>query len=183
MGRDKALLPWGDTTLLDHAIARLRETCGAVRILCGSEERYLDRGVPVDRDDVSDLGPLGGLLTGLGRLETGPALFLAVDVPSIPAALLSHLIALAPGYDAVVPVLAAGPEPVCAVYLRNCLEPVRRRIASGERTMTCFWPDVSVRQVREAELAAFGDPADLFRNVNTPEDYERVSPGARVTEP
>ena len=38
--------------------------------------------------------------------------------------------------------------------------------------MTSFWPDVRVREVAAAELAAFGDPAALLRNLNTPEDYE-----------
>ena len=35
MGRDKALLPWAGSTLLDDAIARMRLACPDVRILCG----------------------------------------------------------------------------------------------------------------------------------------------------
>ena len=38
--------------------------------------------------------------------------------------------------------------------------------------MTCFWADVRVREASsEAELADLGDPAKLFANVNTPEDF------------
>ena len=54
------------------------------------------------------------------------------------------------------------------------LEPVRRRIAAGDLKMTVFWPDVRVREVGSDELAPFGDPAELFLNVNAPEDYERA---------
>lgn len=172
MGRDKALLPWGTGTLLDHTLARLREACGDVRILCGPEPRYADRGVPEYVDEVADAGALGGVLTGLSRIgDATSGLFLAVDLPHVPVALLRHLLALVADFDAVVPVSAAGPEPLAAVYASSCLEPIRTRLARAEFKMTCFWPDVRVREVCVPELQAFGDPALLFRNLNTPDDY------------
>jgi hypothetical protein len=42
--------------------------------------------------------------------------------------------------------------------------------------MTSFWPGVSVREVRDAELTPLGDPPLLFRNLNTPEDLEGPHP-------
>lgn len=176
MGRDKALLPWDKATLLDHTLARLREVCPEVRILCGPEPRYADRGVPLDVDDVLEAGALGGVLRGLRRLEDGAAgVFLAVDLPLVPAALLAHLIERSQGVDAVVPISPSGPEPLCAVYRESCLQAIERRIAAGEPKMTSFWPDVLVREIPVAELATFGDPAAIFRNVNSPEDYEALA--------
>jgi molybdenum cofactor guanylyltransferase len=170
MGRDKALLPWSGSTLLDLALARLRTCCHDVAILCGQEPRYEDRGVPAVADLVPGQGPLGALLTGLSRLAGQPGLFLAVDLPNVPAPLLAHLVALAPGHDVVVPVGARGPEPLCAVYTRDCLEPVRQRVAAGDLKMTSFWPAVRVRAVTQDELRPYGDVATLFHNVNTPSD-------------
>ena len=174
MGKDKALLAWGATTLLDHTLARLRDACGETRILCGPEARYGDRGVPVDLDVIEDAGALGGVLTGLtvlaARAEPASGLFLAIDLPEVPTELLRHLVALSDAFDAVVPISPAGPEPLSAVYSARCLEPIRARVARGDYKMTCFWPDVRVREVRADELRGFGDPAALFRNLNTPED-------------
>ena len=65
MGRDKARLPWGDVTLLDHALERLRRVCSDVAILPGAEPRYLDAGAPVLPDAARASGPLGGLVTAL----------------------------------------------------------------------------------------------------------------------
>jgi molybdopterin-guanine dinucleotide biosynthesis protein A len=177
MGRDKALLPWGPTDLLGHALERLRAVTSDVRVLCGSEPRYLDRGVPVETDLVPDAGPLGGVLAGLSAAAGRSALFLAVDLPGVPVSLLVHLAARAEGCDAVVPVTGRGPEPLCAVYGPGCLDPIRRRMATGDLRMTAFWPDVRVQELRVGELAAFGDPDDLFRNLNTPADLDLGSLG------
>jgi molybdopterin-guanine dinucleotide biosynthesis protein A len=171
MGRDKALLPWGRTDLLGHAIARLRAVSNDVRILCGPEPRYADRGVPVVPDRMAEVGPIAGLLAGLESASGEPGVFLAVDLPLVPIALLQHLAALAPGFDAVVPVSPRGEEPLCAVYGPGCLEPVRRRVAEGELKMTAFWPDVRVREVGPAELDPFGEASAVFHNVNAPADY------------
>lgn len=174
MGRDKALLPWAGATLLDHALARLRAACSEVRILSGAEARYADRGVPVDVDLLAEAGPLAGVCAGLEQAGGRVALFLAVDLPWVPVELLSRLAELAREFDAAAPVTRDGAHPLCAAYAPACLAPARRRLQAGQRKMTCFWPDVRVRRLGDSELARFGDPALLLRNVNTPEDYERL---------
>jgi molybdopterin-guanine dinucleotide biosynthesis protein A len=171
MGRDKALLAWEGTDLLGHTLDRLRAVCRQVRILSGAERRYADRGVPVVLDPTRDAGSLAGIVAGLEAAE-GAGVFLGLDLPFVPASLLAHLLALADGADAVVPVSPGGPEPLCAVYGHGCLAPARRCIAEGRLKMTAFWPEVRVRHVGTADLAAFGDPGHLFRNLNTPEEYE-----------
>lgn len=180
MGRDKALLPWDGATLLDHALSRLRAACPAVRILSGAERRYEDRGVPVDVDAVPDSGPLGGIYTALLRLEENPGLFLGVDLPFVPVRLLLRLLEMVEGHDAVVPLSPRGPEPLCAVYRPTCLGPVRRCLEAGDFKMTSFWRDVDVLQAGETQLVGFGPLDEVFRNVNTPDDYERARSRSRA---
>jgi molybdopterin-guanine dinucleotide biosynthesis protein A len=170
MGRDKALLPWGGADLLHHAAARLREVTDEVRILCGPATRYLERGLRVHADVVAGAGPLGGVLTGLTAAAARPGLFLAVDLPHVPVALLARLVERVEGWDAVVPVSPRGPEPLCAVYGPACREPIRRRVAAGDLKMTAFWPEVRVLEVGPEELRAFGDLGRMFRNLNEPTD-------------
>jgi molybdopterin-guanine dinucleotide biosynthesis protein A len=172
MGRDKALLSWEGATLLEHTVRRLQPVCAEVHILSGPEPRYLDLGLPVHTDGLTDAGPLAGVLAGLQTLGDPNALglFLAVDLPFVTADLLDALARAAAGHDAVVPVTATGPEPLCAAYRSRCQVAITRRLAAGERRMTCFWPDVRVRRFDESSLRPFGDPARLFLNVNTSED-------------
>ncbi len=173
MGRDKALLPWAGADLLGHAVARLRAVTGDVRILSGPVARYRDRGLPVEPDIASGAGPLGGVLTGLAAAGGRPGLFLAVDLPLVPVALLTRLAERAAGGDAVVPVSPRGPEPLCAVYGPGCREPIRRRVDAGDFRMTGFWPEVRVLQLGPTELAEFGDPGEMFKNLNEPTDLTK----------
>lgn len=176
MGEDKALLPWQGATLLDHAIARLREVCGGVRLLSGPEPRYADRGLPVDTDLVRDVGAIAALHTALEH-AAGPALLLAVDLPYVPVPLLRRLAELVRDFDAVVPVSPGGAEPLCAAYGPACRAAVGRALERGAYKLTSFWPEVGVRELTTAELAPFGDPGALFANLNTPDVYRRAVRG------
>jgi molybdopterin-guanine dinucleotide biosynthesis protein A len=170
MGADKALLPWGDHALLDHALATLQAVVPDVRILCGPHPRYEDRGVPVVIDRMG-AGPLAGLEAALASSPRA-ALLLAVDLPLVPPALLARIAELLEvDDDAAVPMVGDLPQPLCAVYRPSCLDPVRRRIAEGQLKMTAFWPEVRVRRVGAAELTGF-DLDRMLRNVNTRDDYE-----------
>jgi molybdopterin-guanine dinucleotide biosynthesis protein A len=173
MGRDKALLPWGDTDLLGHALARLRAVTEDVRILCGPKRRYEDRNTPLVLDRVEAVGPIAGILAGLESADGRAGLFLAVDMPGVPVGLLSRLAEVAEGYDAVVPASPRGPEPLCAVYAPSCLEPLRLRIAGRDLRMATFWSELRTRVVDREEVRRFGDPEAVFQNVNAPEDLER----------
>lgn len=172
MGRDKALLPWAGTTLLEHAAERLRAHCTRVSVLCGARPRYAELGLPLVLDVHPDAGPLAGLAAALEQLAPGQAgLFLAVDLPGVPSALFGRLLARAEGRDAVVPLGTQGPEPLCALYRATCLEAVRRCLEIGMLRMTSFWPAVDVLQLEPDAFADLGSAAALFRNVNAPADY------------
>jgi molybdopterin-guanine dinucleotide biosynthesis protein A len=183
MGRDKALLEWEGGTLLDAAVSRLARVSDEVVLLTGQGDRYPERAERRVADAFEDGGALAGVDAGLHAHARSLGLFLAVDLPCVGVELLRHLVDAAREADAVVPVSPRGPEPLCAVYGARCREPIRRRLEAGERRMTCFWPDVRVREVGPDELARFGDPEALFRNLNTAADYSaargRNAPPAR----
>ena len=166
MGSDKALLRWGNGTLLDHAIARLQAVTDDVRILCGAVPSYQDRGLPVITDGPGGPGALVGILAGLLALERPLGLFLAVDLPHVDVPWLRRLLELGGDADVVVPRTSRGDEPLCAVYARTCLASVRDRVARGELKMTGFWAGLRVTQLEAADR--------LVLNVNEPADYERA---------
>jgi len=60
-------------------------------------------------------------------------------MPFVPETLLAHVLDALAGWDAAVPGLAAGAEPLCAAYAASCSAPRAGGTRVGERKMTSFW--------------------------------------------
>ncbi|MGE5648255.1 MAG: molybdenum cofactor guanylyltransferase [Acidobacteriota bacterium] len=167
MGRDKALLPYGNSTLVEHVAAQAAAAAGSAALI-GRPERYRGLGYPVFEDLVPARGPLGGVVTALSATDAPWNLIVACDMPGVTAEFLSMLIeaAVRSGGDCLVPVSPSGRlEPLCAVYHRDALGRLkgaldRNLLALGE----------AVRGPRLATWPAA--EAGFFRNLNVPQDLE-----------
>ena len=63
---------------------------------------------------------------------------------------------------------------MCAVYGATCEPAIARRLESGDLKAIAFHADVRVGIVPLAQVRGFGDPDELFFNVNTPDDLARA---------
>lgn len=132
------------------------------------------KGTQLVPDEDPGAGPLAAIATGMRAAPAHLYLVASCDIPLVTSELLQYLVDNAGGGDAVVPVVAAGQEPLCAVYARHCLPAIKRALASGRHRVDSFYEDVQVRWVGETELSQFGSPERLFFNVNTPDDLAQV---------
>lgn len=172
MGRTKALLPFGGTTLIEAAIARLREVCSEILIVTNTPDLYRSLGVRTVADVLPGRRSLAGIYTGI--LHTGgPAFVCACDMPFLNPALIRYLGTLAEGVDVVIPQHGGEYEPLHAVYTPACLEPLQRCATRGGRN-TGFLGEVRVRVVEVEEIRRFDPELRSFVNVNTPEEYARL---------
>ena len=87
MGRDKALLELGGKPLVWHAVTKLQRLCREVAIL-SSDPQVVPYG-PLVQDVHPGCGPLGGVEAALLHTVHDWNLFLPVDVPFIPTAMLN----------------------------------------------------------------------------------------------
>jgi molybdopterin-guanine dinucleotide biosynthesis protein A len=182
MGRDKAALTLDGRTLLETALTVLRQVAHEVFIL-GSPQLYAAYGTVI-ADIFPGCGPLGGIHAALSRTTTPFNLIIAVDTPFLSAEFLAHLAGRAADSSAMVtiPEIRGYLEPVCAVYTRDFLPIADQALRRGDNKITPLLPnDVGATLViREAELTRFAFTAEMFENLNTPEDLERArrrSPG------
>jgi molybdopterin-guanine dinucleotide biosynthesis protein A len=170
IGRDKALLPFGDSTLIQHAIVRAREVTPDVQVLCGPRRRYQEFGVRVIEDEVCGVGPLGGLYAALFSASADGrerAVWLGVDLPLVPSAFLSSLLAGLDRADVVMAKTSRGPEPLCAAFrVEPALAAVRHALLERRLKLT---------EALEGLLISYVDADDdVFANVNTYGDYDRL---------
>ena len=166
MGRDKALLPVRNGTLLQKIAGEVLAAAGSVTVIA-PPERYGSLGLHVIPDSNPGQGPLGGIHTALSVTIADWNLVVACDMPGIGAAFLEQLFAEAETSDAdcLIPHNAEGrPEPLCAVYNRRCLPGIAAAIAAGVRKVTD-----GLRGLRAAEWHP--DTLEHFKNLNTPQDW------------
>jgi molybdopterin-guanine dinucleotide biosynthesis protein A len=174
MGANKALLKLGEVDFLTLALRNALEADPGP-VIVGDASLYAAYGHVVE-DQFRGCGPLGGIHAALASSKTRWNLVLSVDMPLMSGAFLPYLadVALKCNQNAVVPKIDGQVQPLCAVYRREILPVVERALQAGRYKVEPLLSDVGTRFVLEDEMMSAGFAMEIFRNVNTPEDYEWV---------
>jgi molybdopterin-guanine dinucleotide biosynthesis protein A len=180
-GTPKGLLTVGGRRILDRVVDAVQAVTGAPPLLIANAP-----GAAAWRPDLRTLpdarpgfGTLGGIYTAVTAAPPpAPVVCVAWDMPFVPEALLRALLERMEGggYDAVLPESSGrrGLEPLCAVYGPACGPAIARRLEQGDLKAISFHADVRLGILPLAEVREFGDPDELFFNVNTPDDLVRA---------
>ena len=174
MGTDKAFLTVGGETLMSRALKTLDAVASDVRIV-GSAEKFGG-----DRQVVEDIfpgcGPLGGIHAALASSPSDLNLMLAVDLPFIHTEFLHFLIGRAEDSGATVTVSRSDGRfhPLCAVYGKSFGEVAGQALRAGKNKIDALFADVRTMVLEQAELEARGFSPEVFRNLNTPSDWEQA---------
>jgi len=170
MGRDKAALPAGEGTLIEHLARRLAPVVDET-IIAGRSAGHTLAGVTAVDDRYPGLGPLAGIHAGLLAARFPLVWVVGCDLPDVDPGLAALLCGLAGDVDAVVPRIDSEPQGVCAVYDRALAPRIDRLLAAGERRVKMLLAASKVRYVTPEELRAVDPELRSFRNINTPADY------------
>jgi molybdopterin-guanine dinucleotide biosynthesis protein A len=167
MGRTKAWLEVGETTLLRWVAERLAPAFTEVMVSFAAPEQ-LELHVPyrVVFDRKASAGPLAGLEAGLSAARNEVIFAVACDMPYVTRELAEMAVAASSGSDAAIPRVDGRPEPACAAFRRSALHTITTALDAGRYRAA----DVA-EQLDVAWLEGL-DP-DLFRSLNTPADFER----------
>ncbi len=165
------------TTLLQRVVDRIAGVVGEIVVVSAPGQALppvaAAISVRIAEDDFPGCGPLGGIATGLARIEAPRALAVACDMPLLSAALIADLFRRSDDCDVVMPVIKY-PEPLHAVYSPACIDPMRERLGAGQYKITGFLGAVRVCYVQEHECRALDPELRSFLNTNTDADLARV---------
>ena len=172
MGSDKAFLRLQEETLLTRALQIAGSVAEEVRIV-GDGKKFAALG-PVVEDTYRDRGPLGGIHAALSSTTTELNLILAVDLPFVVPKFLKYLLVRAreSGAMVTVPRAGSGLQPLCAVYRRGFAEVAEPSLREGKNKIDLLFAKVTTSVIEESELVRAGFPAGMFRNLNTPAEFE-----------
>lgn len=179
MGEDKAFLQLGERSLLERALQLARSVAGDVKIVGGvavENEAKFSKYAPVVEDIYPDRGPLGGIHAALAGSQAELNLFLAVDLPFIDPGFLRYLLRVAEESEAIATVPRTGRwwQPLCAVYRRGFGLVAEESLLEDKNKVDALFASVKTRIIEEEELAAQGFSAEMFQNLNTPEEWKHA---------
>jgi molybdopterin-guanine dinucleotide biosynthesis protein A len=175
MGVDKAFLQLDGVSLLQRAISTAAQVCPTV-VLVGEKPKLERYGVVIEDLHLGH-GPLAGIHAALKSwAATELNLLLAVDTPAVPSLFLRELIAIAKESGATVTVPRTGGrfQPLCGVYHRDFAAAAESSLGLGRNKIEPLFVDVSTRVLEAKEIKSMGFDADIFDNVNTPDDWRRM---------
>ena len=131
MGTDKATLEFSGHTLIARAIATLREA--GLPVLISGDRPDLGNLAPTVDDLGSSLGPLGGICGALQVTSVTTTVFIPVDLPLLPSALITVMqeIAQVTGHVVVVPSVNGFVQTFPAVLNRAVLPLLTAELEAG----------------------------------------------------
>jgi molybdopterin-guanine dinucleotide biosynthesis protein A len=198
MGTDKAGLTLNGQSFVDHIAEKVSEVTSSVSIV-GSNAAALQlqasSKLPIVPDVYPQWGALGGVHAALAACSAESsaqdprqysahdsaewALIVACDFPFVTRELFARLAGSREGFHAVAPIQSDSiPQPLCALYrTKPCLARAEELIKSGERKPIALLQSVSTRWISFSELADLEHASRLFDNINTPQDYSRITRG------
>jgi len=176
-GAPKGLESVGGVRILDRLARVLTEALGAPPTLVANapDAEAWGTGLRVVRDVVPGAGSLGGILTAVVEAPA-PVVCVAWDMPFVTGALVQAVAAGLSAADACLPESGGrrGMEPLCAAYGPACRPAIAERIAAGDLRAIGFHPAIRVTTIPAGTVAGFGDPRQLFFNINTADDLSEA---------
>ncbi|MBN8659208.1 MAG: molybdenum cofactor guanylyltransferase [Candidatus Obscuribacter phosphatis] len=178
MGRPKAFLPYGGTTMIQHILTNIKDLFSETFLVSNEPESYEDFEVDVVKDILPYRGPLGGILSGLLISQHSHAFVIACDMPLVSARLIRELCARRFEHDVVVAAHEEGLEPLLGVYSKNCIKPLEESLFNGDLSLKDFLAGLNTSTYEISEDNETSLPP--YFNVNTPQDYSRLVTGSSL---
>jgi molybdopterin-guanine dinucleotide biosynthesis protein A len=175
MGKDKAFLEFKGRILLARALELAAVVTEDVRIV-GDPRKFAAFGRVIE-DIYRERGPLGGIHAALKSSSTELNLMLAVDLPLVEQNFLKYLVSAARETKTVVtiPRTSDGMQPLCAVYRREFAEVAEQALGQGKNKIDALFTEAETRVVGPEELSQAGFSSQMFRNLNTREEFEKAA--------
>jgi F420-dependent oxidoreductase-like protein len=169
--------PWDGRPLVRIVLDALAPVAPAA-LLAGRALQGI--AVPAIDDRYFDAGPLGGITSALGEVDTDLAVVAACDMPSISTALVEMMVELARADPSLAVVMCRGErglEPLLSVWRpARALLPLRAAVATGTLALREAVEGMPGLLVLPPEEWRTADPDGAsFRNWNTPADLPEAA--------
>lgn len=168
MGTDKSFIEINGKTLLESAIELCRPIFDFV-LISSNNPVHKNFGVEIIPDEILDCGPIGGIYSCLKKSDTDWNFVISVDAAFVNTDFVKYLISEIDEYDAVIPIHSNGIEPLIALYHKNSLNAIEKRIQNEDFKMHNLINSIHTKWI-DSKAWTERYPK-LFYNLNRPEDF------------
>ena len=152
--------------MIEHICNQLHGNFDQLIISANDANKYAFLGLDVVPDKVSGQGPLMGIASALEASMNDLNVVIACDIPEVDMTLIRRMLAMADGYDMVLPRSSeGGPEPLFAVYRKSIADNMQEALSSGERWIRTIFDQCRMKYIDLPET-------QQITNINTMQEYE-----------
>ncbi len=172
MGRDKAMLPLGQHTVLHALIATVQPMFSATVLSVRTPRPDIDLPQICDADETG--GPLSGMVSALAKTPTTWAFVAACDMPFIAPPLIEQLASHRAHQQAIIPVVNGHSQPLAALYATACLPQLRACLASNDHSLMGALRRLQATYLDESVMIQADPSLHSFFDLDTPADWTRA---------
>jgi len=178
MGKDKALLPFLGTTLIERVIQRVQPIADEILITTNQQENYQFLNLPLFSDIIPNRGALGGLYTALKAASNPYTAVIACDMPFVNGKMLmaEKQTLISTNADIVIPHTGEGLEPFHSVYRNGtCLPAIKSALSENKWRVDAWFSQVKLVRFTPQQIRQFDPQMRCFFNINTPDDLQKAT--------
>lgn len=168
MGTDKGLVLIKGKHMVEYVIDAVKSCCDEMLII-SNQNGYDGFGVKVLKDDIENIGPIGGIYTGLNHSKNNINIVLTCDSPFVDATLISEMLN---SYNNDMDVLFLAHQnliyPLTAIYNKRILKNIKSHIEKGEYKVRTLFKTVNSQKMNLSNINSL-----KVQNINTQEDLKK----------
>jgi molybdopterin-guanine dinucleotide biosynthesis protein A len=170
MGKDKALIKYGDETFMSDSIKKLNKLFAEVIVVVDNVEKYHIENVKFIKDIYPGKGPMGGIHAALKAAKNDWVFAIPCDMPLWKPFLVEEMLRHCLDYDIVVPIIKDNLEPLFALYKKTCIPEIEECLNNDTIKVMELYPLVKTNYLNLGKIYAMDECSKSFLNINTPED-------------
>jgi molybdopterin-guanine dinucleotide biosynthesis protein A len=174
MGQDKSFVLFRGKPMIETVMERVQGMGDEQILITNTPDSYAHLDLPNCGDVYPEHGSLGGIFTAISAARYSHTLVVACDMPWLNRPLLEHMISLMGAADVTIPRWQKHPEPLHAIYTKQCLAPIEAKLKARRLKIVGFFDEVDVRYIERREIAQFDPDGRSFANINTPQELKRA---------
>jgi len=168
MGRDKALLPFGNSpTLTQYQLKRLEKYFKKCYISCKNSNKFDFEANFIEDIKTPISAPFIALISIFEKLTDEYIFVLSVDTPFFTYEDYTHLVNVLKDQDGVVAMSSDGHQPLCAIYKKTILAPLKELVKEEKFKFSLLYDKIEVEYVDY-------HARNSFDNLNFYDDYKKA---------